>query len=188
MKRYIISVAVILVLLVLLFVFVIKRGGNPSQPASDTKKVAQLVDYADKSSEVSLTTIGRLVGDEEHREIRIIVSANERRIEIISGYNQEVLSSQSYANNQAAYETFLSALGGQGFISAKKTSITDSRSVCPTGQHYEYKLKENDEEKSNLWSISCDRSGNFNGRASTVRELFRRQIPDYTKQVTGITL
>lgn len=176
-------------LLLVVAVFVLSRGDNDStDPSQSPAKTAQLVDYADKNSEVSLTTIGRLVGNDEHRQIRITLSASERRIEVFSGYDQQLLSSQTYTNNSEAYETFLSALGGQGFIKAKETDISDSRSVCPTGRHYEYLLTENGEEKSNLWSVSCDRSGTFNGRGGTVRELFQRQIPDYTQQVSGVVL
>jgi hypothetical protein len=188
MKRYYIGIVAVILVIVVAFTLVSNMGNRSATPADNTKKTAQLIDYADKNSEVTFTTIGRLVGNDEHREIRVVVSANERRIEIISGYDQQIISSQSYSNNQAAYETFLSALGGQGYITSKKSTVDDSRSVCPTGQHYEYIVKENGEEKSNLWSVSCDKTGSFNGRASTIRELFHRQIPDYNKQVTGITL
>jgi hypothetical protein len=188
MKKYFIGVGVVILLLILLLVFVLNRDDSPNKPADNTKQVSQLIDYADKNSEVSLTTVGQLVGDDQHRSIRITVSANERRLEILSGYNNQVLSTQSYENTQAAYETFLSALGGQGFTRSKKTSITDNRSTCPTGQHYEYRVAENGEEKSNLWSVSCDKSGNFSGRGGTIRQLFQRQIPDYNQQITDVKL
>ena len=185
MRRYFIGVIAIILLLVLAVVFVFNRGDNP--PAT-TQQPAQLIDYADENSAVTLTTVGRVVGDDEHRSVRVTVSANERRIEILSGYNQNVISSQSYANTQAAYETFLSALGGQGFIRSKETNVTDSRSVCPTGVHYEYRVTVGSEQKSNLWAVSCDRTGTFNGRGSTIRQLFQRQIPDYSQQTQGIIL
>jgi hypothetical protein len=188
MKKYFIGVGVVILLLLFVVVFVFNRGDETPKPTQNTEQAAELTSYADKNSEVSLTVIGQLVGNDQHRSVRITISANERRMEVLSGYDQQVLSSQSYENNQAAYEAFLSALGGQGFTRSKKTNITDSRSVCPTGQHYEFRLSENGEEKSNLWSVSCDRSGNFNGRAGTIRQLFQRQIPDYSQQITGVTL
>lgn len=189
MKRYFIGVGVVLVLLALLAVFVLNRGGDDTpRPAENTNQVAQLTDYAEKNSAVSLTTIGRLVGNDEHRAVRITVSANERRIEILGGYEQQVLSSQTYPNNQEAYETLLSALGGQGFTRSKDTDVTDPRAICPTGSRYEYRVTENSEEKSNLWSVSCDKSGNFNGRPSTIRQLFQRQIADYNQQIRGVNL
>lgn len=187
MKRYFIGVGVVIVVLFLIFIFVLNRGDN-SQPVNNKPKVVQLTDYSDTSSEVSLITIGKLVGDDEHRSILITVSASERRLEILSGYERQLISSQSFPNNQAAYEAFLSAIAGQGFISSKATNISDNRSICPTGQRYEYLVTENGQEKSNLWSVSCDKSGNFNGRASSIRQLFQRQIPEYNQQVRGISL
>lgn len=188
MRRYFIGVGIVLVVLALIAVFILNRGDDTPRPGQNTEQVAGLVNYADKNSEVSLTTVGELVGNDQHRSVRITVSANERRIEVIGGYDQQLLSSQTYDNNQEAYEAFLSALEGQGFARAKKTSTTDNRSVCPTGMRYEYRLNEDGEERSNLWSVSCDRSGNFNGRAGTIRQLFQRQIPDYSQQVRGVTL
>lgn len=187
MKRYFIGVGLVIVVLLLIVVFVFNRGDKTPTTTQNTAP-AELIEYADKNSEVSLMTVGKLVGNDQHRSVRITVSGSERRIEVISGYDQQVLSSQTYLNNQAAYEAFLSGLGGQGFTRSKKTNVSDSRSVCPTGQRYEYRLTENGEERSNLWSVSCDKSGNFNGRAGTVRQLFQRQIPDYSQQTSGVTL
>lgn len=188
MKRYFIGVAIVLVVLTLIAVYVVNRGDSTPKPAQNTQQAAQLTDYADKNSEVALTTVGKVVGNDQHRSIRITVSANERSMEVLSGYEQQVISSQIYDNNQAAYETFLSALGGQGFTRSKKTTIADPRSTCPTGIHYQYQVTENGEQKSYLWSVSCDKSGSFDGRASAIRQLFQRQIPDYNQQIRNITL
>ena len=132
---------------------------------------------------------GRLVGAEDRRSIRITVSANERRLEVLSGYNGEVINSQSFPNTQTAYKAFLSGLGGQGFMTAKKTDIVDPQSVCTNGLHHYYTLTEGSEKKSDLWSVSCDKSGTFNGRSTkTIRELFQRQIPEYGQQIQGVKL
>ena len=148
----------------------------------------KLVDYASHNSDVSMTTIGRLVGDESHREIRITVTPTERRLEILGGYDETVLNSTSYPNTQSAYENFLSALARQGFTSKKDSTISDPRGVCPTGNRYIYDLSDGGSHVSNIWSSSCDKNGTFAGHGPTIRELFRQQIPDYTKQITGVTL
>lgn len=188
MKRYVFGAIATVLLLVLLTIFVFNRDSGPKTPAENKPAVTKLVDYANKNSNVELTIVGPLVGNDEHRSIRITVSPNERRLEVLSGYNEDVINSQTYANTQAAYEAFLSGLGGMGFISPKKTDISDPQSTCVTGLHYYYKLRENGEEKSNLWSTACNPKGTFNGRAATVRELFQRQIPEYSQQVQGVKL
>lgn len=182
--KYVLGTLATIVVLVLLVIFVFNRGDSNTPDSKET--VTKLVDYADKGSEVSHTTVGPLVGEDEHREIRITVSRSERRLEIISGYSNSVISTQTFANTSDAYENFLSALGGQGFLTQKDSDVEDQRSVCPSGRRYIYELREGNDSVSSLWSVSCNKSGTFNGRSGSVRELFQRQIPDYSRLVSGV--
>lgn len=183
--RYIFGVLGVILLLLLLVVFVFNRGGD-NTPADNKAKVSLLTDYADKDSNVSMTIWGKMVGDEEHNAIRINITATERTLEILNGYDENVVSTQTYPNTEDAYSAFLSALAGQGFLNSKKSSVTDRWSACPSGRHYIYDLSEDDEHVSNLWSVSCDNTGTFNGKGGMIRKLFQNQIPDYSKQVTAI--
>lgn len=186
--KYVIGVIGVLLTLAVVFFLIFSKSPDSKQTASPTVQSRTLVDYAAGSSSVSLSTIGKLVGTENHRTIRITVSATERRIEVLSDFETVVLTSQIFPNTQAGYDNFLAGLSGQGFLSSKKTSIADPRSHCPTGQRYMYKLVEMEETISDLWSSSCDKSGTFAGRPSTVRDLFTRQIPEYSDLVNGVRL
>ena len=186
--KYVLSAIGTVLLLLFVTILLFNKGSDTKTPADNAPKAAQLVDYAKKNSNVSATVVGRLVGNEQHRAIRIVVSPNERRLEVLSSYDNTIMSSQTFPNDRDAYENFLSALGGQGFLNKKDSEITDQRSVCPTGSRYVYDLSENGKHISNLWGVSCDKSGTFGGRGSTIRELFQRQIPDYQKLVTGVRL
>lgn len=186
MVKYVIGAISTILLLVLVFVFVVNRGDD--QSSTNAPKILKLVDYAERDSSVSLHTDGRLVGEEDRRSIRVTVSANERRLEILSGYNGAVINSQSFPNTQEAYKAFLSGLSGQGFMNAKKTDVTDPQSVCTNGRHYYFTVLESGEKKSDLWSVSCDKTGTFNGSTKTVRDLFQRQIPEYDQLVQGVKL
>lgn len=186
--RYIFGVLGTLLVLVFVFAMIFSKGNSPEQAATPTQQAKTLIDYAQQNSTVTLTTVGRVVGVEEQRSVRVAVTPSERRLEIMSGFGETVLSTQSFGNTQVGYESFLAALGGQGFLSSRKTSITDPRSHCPTGQRYEYKLSEADSVVSDLWSVSCDKAGTFAGRTSVVRTLFNGQIPDYNRLVTDVQL
>ncbi len=186
MVKYVIGAISTILLLVLVFVFVVNRGDD--QSSTNTPKVLKLVDYAEKDSHVTFQTDGRLVGEEERRSVRITVSANERRLEVLSGYNNDVINSQSFPNTQAAYAAFLSGLSGQGFMQSKKTSVTNPLSVCVNGKHYYYTVTDGNDKKSDLWSVSCDKTGTFGGRANATRELFQRQIPEYNQLTQGVKL
>lgn len=183
--RYVIGALGFILVIFLVIALVFGRGSSPSKQQPTATK---LVDYANKNSNVSLTTIGKLVGNESRREVRITVSPNERRLEVLSGYDESVISSQTYANTQEAYSNFLSALGNSGFTRKRNTSITDPRGLCPTGQRYVYDLSQDGNHVSNLWNTSCNDGSNFAGRGPTIREIFKAQIPEYDKQIQSVKL
>lgn len=183
--RYIIGVLGVILVIFLFVALIFGRGNNSS---TQTKPTTQLVDYADKNSSVSLTTVGKLVGNDERREIRVTVTPNERRLEILSGYDESVISLQTYPNTQEAYSNFLSALAANGFTKKRATSVTDPRGLCPTGNRYVYDLSQDGNHISNLWNTSCNDGSNFAGRASTIREIFKNQVPDYNKQTQSVKL
>ena len=184
--RYIVGVLGVILVIFLFVALIIGRGGDSN--TQNKKAVAQLVDYADKNSSVSLTTIGKMVGNEDRRAVRVTVTPNERRFEILSGYDESVMSLQTYNNTQEAYSNFLSALGNYGFTKKRATSITDPRGLCPTGQRYVYDLSQDGNHISNLWNTSCNDGSNFAGRGPTIRTLFKQQIPDYDKQTASVKL
>ena len=184
--KYIIGVLAFILVFFLAVALLFGRGNDSA--TQDNKTIAQMVDYADKNSSVSLTTIGRMVGNDERRAIRVIVTPNERRLEILSGYDESVTSLQTYPNTQEAYSNFLSALGNFGFNKKRDTSITDPRGLCPTGNRYVYDLSQDGNHISNLWNTSCNDASNFDGRGPVIRELFKKQIPDYNQQTQSVKL
>lgn len=183
--KYIIGVLGAILAILVVFALVFRADDKPNQANVTT---AKLVDYSKKNSSVSFTTYGRLVGNDQRRAIRITVNANERRIEVLNGYNESVSSVQTYANTQDAYANFLSALGNYGFDRSRTSSITDPRGQCPSGNRYSYELTEAGQSKSNLWATTCETKGTFAGNGPTVRNLFKQQIPDYEKQVQPVKL
>lgn len=184
--RYILGVVSIIIVLFVVIMLLVK-GNDSNSSTQNTVKVTKLVDYADKNSTVSLTTIGKMVGEEDRRAIRVVVTPTERRLEILTGYEEVVSSTQTFANTSEAYSNFLSALSNLGFLNSRKSTL-DPRGVCPTGNRYIYDLSQDDNHVSNLWQVSCDKTGTFAGSGATTRQLFQQQIPDYSKQVQSVKL
>jgi hypothetical protein len=184
--RYVLGVLAFILVIFLAVALIFGRGGDKT-PVTNTT-VTKLVEYADRNSSVSLTTTGKLVGEESRQAVRVIVTPNERRLEILTGYEETVTSVQTYPNTQEAYSNFLSALATAGFEKSRKSTITDPRGQCPTGNRYVYDLSQDGNHISNLWSTSCNKNGTFAGTGTTIRQLFQLQIPDYSKQITGVKL
>lgn len=188
--KYILGVFGVIVLLVLLVILILRIG--PDQPVvvnQTGEKQVELSQYEDKSATAQITVRGVIRAREEHRAVRISVSPNERVIEIIEGYNENVINRRSYPNTQEAYKVFLSALGHAGFTRQQETDIKDERGVCPLGRRTSYLLQDGSEQVFRTWSSTCSlQSGSFGGNKYMVKELFEKQIPDYSEVTRTIRL
>jgi hypothetical protein len=147
--------------------------------------------YAETDASVSFTTDGIVNGDEMHRSIRITISSNQREVDVLQGYNPQVIQSKTFINNQEAYEVFLKSINHYGFLAkSKNTKIPTSPSgQCPLGFRYILDLNQDGDDLSQTWASSCGKSvGNSLASVSTVRQLFENQIPSYDSLVGGVSL
>ncbi len=185
--RYVLGV-IGLIILAILAIALIGRTGN--QPAQEGKPVVKLVDYENSGARVTHTTEGRIVGEDAHKSIRITVDRNERKAEVLTGYQGSVEKSQSWPNNSEAFQVFIRALSNAGFTRERETTQKDERGICPQGNRFIYQLNdESDKEVTRLWSTSCgSKLGTFGGDTSTIRRLFQDQITGYNKFVSGVKL
>jgi len=188
--KYILGVFGVIVLLLLIVILIVRSG--PSKPVGDVqtgKPQVNLAEYESKPATAILITRGEITAEEDRRAIRISVSRQERVIEILDGYDESVLSRQTFVNNEDAYKIFLSALTTAGFTREQESTIKDERGVCPFGRRYVFKLQDGSDQVFRAWDTSCRRlKGNFGGNTSVVRDLFERQIPDYQTVVRGVRL
>jgi len=187
--RYFIGVVVIVILTIFAIVMLVTRG--PSTPNGQSgDETITAADYATRNSEVVFIQQGRLVGEESRRSVRVTVTPSLRTVEELSGYDQQVVRSQSYPNTQAAYEYFLRALDIAGFTRERESQIEDERGVCPQGTVYVQSLAEEGREELRLWSSSCgrDQRGTAGANPVQIRQLFQNQIPEYNVFVRPIRL
>lgn len=164
-------------LIVLIFVLIVK--GFSSGNTTPVKPV-DLAKFSSTDAVSQLIIDGPVVINQEHRTIRVSVSQTESRIEIVQGYDGDVIESQSFPNTQSSYAVFLQSLAHLDFSSGSTTSsLNDERGYCPNGNRYIYQLKQEDKTVLRFWSTSCGQ-GTFGGKRAEVRALFRNQIPQAT--------
>lgn len=161
-------------------------SGTPATPVSQNTKA--LPDYANTNTIVRLTVDGPINGDDMHRQIRISVSSSLRTIDIIQGYQGNVIQSESFLNNQSAYSAFLHALNKSGYtnklVQTKKLPFVsdDDQGTCPLGNRYYYEIiNSGNNADQRLWTSSCGKPvpGNFGGAAPLVNQLFKSQFVNY---------
>lgn len=134
---------------------------------------------------------GPVVAAEEHIEYEITVSNDSREIGVYQGYDgSNLIRKVDYSNSPQAYAEFVYALERQGLGETRE--VTDEEAeptgACPTGRVYTFTILEGTREVDSWWSGSCSRVGTIDGRASSIAELFNKQIPEYRDLLRGFRL
>lgn len=189
-RRRLIIFLTIAIGLVLLLVLIFGTGSNKKQTKTEktaTNKTAVLSDYITSDSKMVLTVSGKINGDDIHRSIRISVDSNDRELEVIQGYQGNVIQRQSFVNNMSAYDSFLHALERTGYGKVRKTSDTEERGACATGQRYTFDVINKGKNVSQTWAGTCTR-GTSLARAPEVLQLFRAQITGYNTLTNSVNM
>lgn len=164
-----------LIWLIILLFSKVFSGGNQNAPIVTTK----LSSYAHSGTSAEFLIDGPLVVNQNHRSMRITVEASQSKIELMSGYEGQVIRQEVFPNTQEGYLNFLKGLDTLGFTKGNKTTLKDERGQCPLQSRYVYSLKNNGSDVLRYWSTSCG-TGSFGGKRDAVRQLFERQIPPVT--------
>ncbi len=160
-------------LIVLLIVLLFKAiFGHTAAP----QKQVDLSKYADTNAVATLLMDGPTNLDQSHYQVKITVDAMHSEIDILQGYQGNVIKTQSYPSNTVAYGAFLQSLKLLGFAHGRTTHI-DNRGYCPNGTRYTYSFSGDQANQFSFWSTSCGGQGTFQGSPAGVRQLFEAQIP-----------
>jgi len=175
--RYFLGFLAAIGLIVLVFILVLRGFSGGKQPANK----AVLTDYASTETVMQLTLDGPVNADQNHERVRISVGRTINTIEIMKGYENKVVDSRIYPNNEEAYGNFLRSLQLLGYTKGNADpKLADERGVCPLAQRYVYEIVSGDATVQRFWNGSCG-GGTFGGNANNVRALFKQQIPDYSQ-------
>lgn len=179
-----------LVLAVSLFVFLMfVLLGSDGDDAPPPEGAIVLSEQADQDSEVSFTTYGPIVANEDFQAIRITVSNQERRFQLLEGYNLATVDEVRISNTSSAYESFLYALDNANFTTLREDAPEREDGRCATTRRYVYRMSIDDEEVLRTWASPCrGERGSFGGEMRLVERLFQGQIPEYRDLTRGIRL
>jgi hypothetical protein len=188
-KRQLIIFLTFLIGIILIMTLIFGHGSknSPKKAQSNTQSV-NLNDYADINSKVVLTDDGRINGDDIHRSVRFTITPAERTIELVQGYEGNVIKTERFPNNSKAYDNFMRALARSGYGQVRPGVATDERGLCPMGQRYIYEVYDEDNTRvSRTWGTSCAK-GTSVASSGSVLILFQAQFADYPAFMSGVNL
>ena len=183
--KYFIGVLASIALVILVIFLVIRGFSGNDKPQVEAKP---LISYAQTDTTVRLTVDGPVVANQEHNAYQITVGREQTTMDTYVGYDQEVLQTNTYDNNAESYANFLRALDLAGFSKGDTESDTDPRGTCATGNRYVLEIINGTNEVQSFWTTSCKIRGTFQGNIEQVSNLFRNQVPDYSKMVRGLDI
>lgn len=163
-----VAIGVVILIIVLIVKLFTHHGAPSSQPVD-------VGSYANTEASATLLIDSPTNIDQDHRQVKIIVSRDQNEIDVIKGYEGQVIDRHTYANNSAAFGAFLQSLKLLNYSSGTNTP-SDYRGYCPQGDRYVYSFNDGTDNLFSYWSTSCNQ-GTFKGSASNVRDLFIAQIP-----------
>jgi hypothetical protein len=191
--RYIFAFVGVFLLILIGLILIFGGGGKKKTTTTGTNApvVMDLPDYAPTDAYVTMTTDGRVNGDDIHRAIRITVSRDQRVLDIVQGYSGHVIDSHSFPNNEEAYNVFLHSLKNSGFMVKRKGAnlSADFTGVCPTGTRTIFGLNQSVDVLSQHWTTSCDGvPGTLGTDPSVLIDLFQAQITGYSDLTSQVDL
>jgi hypothetical protein len=187
--RWIIVVVIAFVLMVLLGwgLASIARSVFRGNSSTASTVVAPEATESINAGSVRYIVDGPVVAKSEHKKTVIEVTPTVAMITVYSEYGQSILTQKSYANSTTAYDSFLRSLE-QANATARFAGTTEQDDeaevgVCSTGLRYILELG----DSIRRWTTSCNRNeGTAAGRMTTIRGLFRSQIPDFNEIMNSL--
>ena len=185
---WLIGVLIIIIILVLIFASITKPKSTSNTPTVTSP--SSLSSYADTDAVVTYTVQGVIQGNEQYRAITIIVSKTARTVQVMQGFQGQILKSQTTPNNPQAFKQFLAAIQTEGFLSVRKNPpVSNIEGQCPLGNRYVASSSNIPNVPNNLWSTTCgSKQGTWAGNVTSVGRLFNLQIPNYSQFVSDVAL
>jgi len=182
--RYFIGFLLTVGLIILLIVLLFHHGGNGKVPVTQ----APLTSYSNSDTVVRETIDGPINAPATHRQLQITVGRNNTTFEELSGYDGNVVKSQSYDMTENAYSNFLYAIERAGYTQGNTDrALKNERGYCPEGRRYIFEVIQDGKDLERYWVTNCNGTPKtFNGKASLVIDLFRAQVPDYTSLTSDL--
>lgn len=188
--RYFVGFFVTIVLIIILIILLFGGGNksdNNSNQSSNSDQPTSLTDIMNPDSAVRMTIAGNVRANQQYYEIQVTSSSDQNSLQIIQGYENNVIETKTFSNNMSAYQTFLLALQNAGYMSGDdNTQLADDRGYCPLGQRFIFEIIESGKVVQRYWSSTCGKPKTYLGNTALTTQLFQMQIPEYSNLTNSV--
>ncbi len=181
--RYLIGLVLAIVVIIFIIIRLLSGGGG------ETKQTL-LEDYSMTDTTMRYVIDNPTQASQTHNQVEIVVGRSDATITVYQGYEGSVVRTKTYPMNTLAYRDFLRALRltGHYTVGNDDPNFKDESGYCGLGNRFIYEIVDGSGTViQHFWSTTCGEK-TFRGEAAKVASLFKKQIPDYNKQVYGIKL
>ena len=188
MNRYFFGFLVAIGLIILIVILIFSGGGKPSTKAAQP---AKLPSYANTDAVVRMTIDGPITAVQSHNSVQVTVVQNSSTLNLIQGYDGNVIKSKTYPNTLNSYSAFLYSLYYSGYSEGSNAAdLSNDVGFCPSGNRYVFELIQNGKDIQRYWTTNCGGSTpkSYNGNIGQTINLFQAQIPDYNVLTQGANI
>lgn len=159
-------------------------GGDQPEEVNQGKR--SLVNTSEDRS-VRMIVRGPILADENYYSYTVTVKAASRTMTTYNGYLNRQIETKELPNSLPSYEQFVYALDRAKMMDAKEFSgdEDDIRGLCATGKLVKFETLRGTSVIKSLWTTTCrNAQGSLRTEYIALQNLFRTQIPDYSKMIT----
>ena len=163
---------------------------DSNEPSTEqVEEHVPLADYNRPGIRIGLEVQGPVVAKEKRVAYRLSVSRTDRVMQVIRGYDGFIEKEERLDNNEEAFGVFLKALDRAGFDRVDESYTNDDEEgVCASGRRYILTIEDEGIELFRTWKTSCGNDIGTSDAPSSVRTLFKKQFPNFSKFVSGLGL
>jgi hypothetical protein len=157
-----------------------KKTSQTNKTAT-VEKVFDIMAYDKPGVYIRLGVRGPVISDEKYRSYNIDISQKSRVMQSLETYQNNIAKELVYENNPAAFTNLLKSLRLQGFHLKDPAFLQpDDTGYCPKNARYYYEIYENNIQVFRAWGTSCSSEIGTSAATGEVKELFKKQIPEFT--------
>ena len=178
----------LVILLMFVVIFLIMNHGSEKGEVAETKQ--PLTSYVDNPNvTITQTIVGPIRAAEDHFQGEISITNNATTASRINGYDGNVTDSRSYPMTQAGFSELLHALSSAGFTKGNTDeALKNDEGFCSTGRRYIYTIREGANVVQRFWATSCGGTRTYDGSLNLTISLFKAQVPEYGRLMSGTGL